>query len=245
MKRNKYMPPEKAIILYWNDKGVPLKRHHIRKTKLFERTQEWIQKEIFKNKRNLNYLRHAIDNYYDLLVSSYTIVHPRKPGCLVDIATFFAGFKSYEIRWLKDRGVDLDIQSWYQECVPGKEPLIKFSMRNTKRKIKDIYFNITHEFKKQYVDVILAGREPDCWTVKEENDFRMASRRLVSFYERYKHDIKFTPLERKYPQNMVHYVYDVLETRFSGSYNGVTTSWIAHEKMYNNSLLIYFGSQAI
>jgi len=227
-----------SVFRFWNSLGRPLSIHR-ENSKVAKRAIDVIGKALLKY--SCSEIQASIRQYYDLLTSSDTVIQSGTPGHLVGLDEFF-GFTSYTLDRIKKYKVGLEIKSWFDECLPIKDPCAKYI--SLKHRIPDKFPSVTNAFRNEYVARILGGIKPRHLTAQDETCFRRASMRTVEFFERNKKKVTISAAERKYPARLVRYVFSALEHDV-GELSKVSPGWLCSNAMFDKRLPAYLYVQAM
>lgn len=231
------------IIKFWNSMGKPLAVHRLNRknNKVVERALKILRKK--REKFTEQELKEPIRTYKTLLTNENTILNIIIPGHLVGIDEFFGGFNKFTLERMRKQKVVLDIKSWFDECQIFKDPIGKFI--DVKKRIKDIYPDVTDQFKKNWIKQVLGGIKPDRFNLKDENCFKMASKRTIDFFENNKKKLHISKSEINNQKKLVKYVFEALENDLNGDMSMATPGWLCSDTMFNRRLPTYLHEQAM
>ena len=231
-----YSRQEQEIFLFWGSLGKPFSVHK-KSQQPFIVAMKNIQKTLKTYSKQD--IKRSIKTYHDLLISKDTGIRLKSLGHLVNLNEFF-GFKKVTKDYMKDGNIALQVKSWFQECLPGKDPFLKF--QKTKF-MQDNYKPITKEIKRLWVQRALGGQKV-IFKNQDENSFKRTSKRFVLWWQENSRHLDLPAHERRGPAPCVHYLFDALEFMNNG-YKGVHPGWLYNDIMFDGNLPIYFQEQNI
>ena len=228
-KREKIILPEikevisderiRRAIKYWNSKGKPFTRHRVENNKTIKRINSLLRKRMGRKGITLKEIVNAIDNYYELVTSPLTTINK-----VFNMSQFIL-FDAYQIPKGK-----INISSWFDECLKGREYLFE----KYARYVKDKHPELTEKIKKIWKDKDLYVSKTDYAYM--ENNFRVAADRTIKFIEKNSNKLKLNRLERR-PMQFIYYVFDAALSR--GDINKMRPGSISNDYMFNEILPDY------
>ena len=221
------------IIDYWNSCG--LRQHKDPTSKIY--------REIVKR------VKLVLRNKFDMEEFNNEKITPKKILLAIDHFKLSATDLSYE-PWNKDYLRRLSLFDFFYNI---RSPRIKSQFiycLDPPRPIDDLVVidehpEITEEFKKQYVNKVLGGVKTSEFTNREENCFKKTAKMMLVFFHKYGDRMTLTPMERKYPINLVEYIFAALDKRINEDWTQVTPGWFAQPSVYSKTLPAYLYNQAI
>lgn len=231
------------VIKFWNSLGKPLVTHRLNKTENKVVLKALVTIKKLRKQFSKKELKESIRSYYNLISNTDTIINIGIPGHLVGIDEFFGGFSSFTLERMRKAKVNLNIKSWFDECLFDKDPEAKYL--DERRRVVDKYPDVTEKFKNMWVEKILGGIKPKQFSIKDENCFRHASIKTVDFFESNKKKLSIPGSEFKNPQKLVKYIFEAVENNVNGDFSKVTVGWLCSNTTFNHRLPAYLNDQAI
>ena len=221
------------IIDHWN--GCSLRQHKDPTSKIYREIVKRV-KLVLRNKFNMEEFNNEK-------------ITPKKILLAIDHFKLSATDLSYE-PWNKDYLRKLSLFDFFYNI---RSPRIKSQFiycLDPPRPIDDLvaideHPEITEEFKKQYVNKVLGGVKTSEFTNREENYFKKTAKMMLVFFHKYGDRMTLTPIERKYPINLVEYIFAALDKRINEDWTQVTPGWFAQPSVYSKTLPAYLYNQAI
>lgn len=155
---------QKAIE-YWNSKGKPFPHHTIQNSKIIKSINRKLRKKIKRDSLSLSKIVKTIDLYYELITSPLTTVKK------VYNMSQFLMFDPYQVPRQKKETVN----SWFDECLKGKDYLFKKYARYVKNNHPELTEKIWDIWKKK--SLYVNNKDP----AYMENNFRIAADKIVRF----------------------------------------------------------------
>ena len=228
----------KGIVRLWNSFGKPLTCHKS-DSKVMDRAVERIQKHLTSH--SVEDVKCAVRQYFKLVSSSDTSIRPGIPGHVVGLDEFFSFSKHTRDRMAKQK-VQLKIKNWFDECLPDKDPVAKYV--SEAHNIPDSHPQVTGKFKRLFVKKVLGGIVGQ-FTPREENCFKRASMKMVTFLKVNGNNLLLDPDERRNPLLFVNYIFDAIESQTNGNFSRVTPGWFSNDGLYTKTLPAYLHDQAM
>lgn len=228
----------KDVVRLWNSFGKPLTCHKP-DSKVTERAVKQIQKHLTTH--SLEDIKCSLRQYFELVSSSDTSIRSGVPGHVVGLDEFFGFSKLTRERMAKQK-VKLNIKSWFDECLPDKDPVAKYV--SEAHSIPDSHPQVTGKFKRLFVKKVLGGIVGR-FTPREENCFKRASMKMVTFLKTNGGNLLLDPNERRNPLLFVNYVFDAIESQTNGNFSKVTPGWFSNDSLFTKTLPAYLHDQAM
>ena len=110
--------------------------------------------------------------------------------------------------------------------------------------IKDPDERLTEIVKSVFIERILGGAKPEKWTSKDENNFRLCSRKILTFFENNGNKVNAGLLSRTRPREVVDVLFDSLLAD-SGEGIVITSGWICSPRLFNSVFPQYLNRMGI
>ena len=180
-------------IEYWNKKGKPFPKHCIQNSKIIKRINSLLRRRIKRDQLTPYKIIKAIDFYYEFVTSPFTTIS--KP---VSMSQFILFDDTYIT---KVKGKRVEVNSWLDECLKGKDYLFK----TYGRYVKNSNPQLTEKIWKLWKDKKLFINNKDATYM--ENNFRIAADKVVTFITENGNRLKLGRLE-KTPLMFINYVFN-------------------------------------
>ena len=186
----------KAILL-WNSKGKPFTTHSLNKyTKTVEHIESYLSKKIKRHKLTLKDITEVICLYYKFITSPNFDVLIEKPLTMDRFIYDKGNFINRDKRYKKKKVID----SWFEECLKGRDYLLKEYGMYVENKNPILTEKIWVLWKKNKLKI-----SKDATYM--ENNFRIAADKVSAFVVENSARIKLNKMEKK-PLMFINYVFN-------------------------------------
>lgn len=230
-----YYPQAEQLFDKWNHFGKPLRRH-LKGTKIWFESIERISKAL--KKYTARQIEEAMMLYHKMLTEPENFILSANARFQKVDLNMFMEFTAYDRNQMPSTSLAIKIESWFDECVQG----INYLNKAYGRLIKDEHPTVTAAFKRVWNE---RGYNSDSATPRGENNFRQASKALITFLDKMKGKTNFVGMGEHKPEAIVKYVYNAIDASLGDKEMEITTGWLCSRAMFERRFPDYLKENGL